>query len=136
MTVKAELARSSGEPTSLEGTWALDEGAIHLNAAILPDLFVPDHQLNLVLDGSVPRWSPEADVASIASDWSGAWSIRTASEQAGLDTEDGQIDVTVQRTEPALVCGFRCPRALRTLGPQSAIGPVRRPDVLRSTHLG
>ena len=98
VTVKAELARSPGEPTSLEGTWAPDEGAIHLNAAILPDLFVPDHQLNLVLDGSVPRWSPEADVASIASNWSGAWSIRTTSEQAGLDTEDGQIDVTVQRT--------------------------------------
>lgn len=98
VTVKAELARSSGEPTSLEGTWAPDEGAIHLNAAILPDLFVPDHQLSLVLDGSVPRWSPEADVAYIASDWSGAWSIRTASEQAELDTEDGQIDVTVQRT--------------------------------------
>ncbi|MGB1671482.1 MAG: hypothetical protein ACPHCT_08405, partial [Flavobacteriales bacterium] len=99
VTVKAELASSSGEPTSLEGTWSPDEGAIQLNAAILPDLFVPDHQLNLALDGSVPRWSPEADMASIASDWSGTWSIRKASEQVGLDTEDGRVDVTVQRTE-------------------------------------
>ncbi|MGB1671572.1 MAG: hypothetical protein ACPHCT_08855, partial [Flavobacteriales bacterium] len=98
VTVDAELASSAEEPTSLQGTWAPEEGAIHLNAVIPPDLFVPDHQLNLALDGSVPRWTPEADVASIASNWSGTWSIRKASEQAGLDTEDGRMNVTAQRT--------------------------------------
>ena len=99
VTVTAEFAGASRQRTSLNGTWTPDEGTVHLEAVIQPDLIAPNHRLNLALDGAIPEWTPEADVASIASEWSGTWSIRNAAKQAGLGIDDGRIDVTLLRTE-------------------------------------
>ena len=98
VTIKVEVAGSSSERTTLNGTWTPKTGTVRMTAAIQPDLFASDHQLTLTLDGSMPKWTPEEDVASLSSVWSGSWSIRTLSENAGLDADDGRLDLTLQRS--------------------------------------
>ena len=98
---RAELLGDATEHTAVSGTWTPPSGLVVLDAALAPDIGIPQHGVTLSMRGEVPIWKPgQLDHAlQPTTHWDGQWTISTTEDVPGWTSGSGDLTVDVGLTD-------------------------------------
>ena len=98
---RAELLGDATEHTAVSGTWTPSAGLVVLDAALAPDIGIPQHGVTLSMRGEVPIWKPgQLDHAlQPTTHWDGQWTISTTEDVPGWTSGSGDLTMDVGLTD-------------------------------------